>query len=190
MTSYDYAKFLWPRRMKRVAICSTILLANLTTALADPSPEVRRLMNEPVSMLDWGLDRLAQQASRQVGEKLRNGGEVPDIDAGYDWKLNQLELYVNYYEPQKAPKALCRTTINLIRRTLSPTVGKSKRLNLWVSAFQHNGYALRGTPEEALLTRSLPGLLVIKTSVAAAEGDQPFVNCSGPLLGDGISFEE
>jgi hypothetical protein len=64
-------------------------------ATADPNPTIRHLMDEPVSMLDWGMQRLQQQLEQDFTPMTRIGvidGGSPGFDAVYDFDKNEIRV--------------------------------------------------------------------------------------------------
>ena len=66
-------------------ILAAVLLIGLASkAWAEPSSEIKFLMDRPVSMLDWGMFKL----ERQLG--------IADIDASvsYFWEENEVRISI------------------------------------------------------------------------------------------------
>ena len=167
-------------------------------ALADPSQEIRRLMNEPVSMLDWGLE----QMERQLQEALSDDGirkyaglpaDPPGISLDYDRDTNRILVHAFYVgEGQRAAKVICHKTVTFLRKQLDPRYpnGKERGDHLWLSNFLHSGSgdATRTTAWK-VLEKALPNLVMLEVVVPSADAGAD-VRCSAPLTGVMVSFEQ
>lgn len=171
-----------------------ILLVALATlfhgwpAYADPSPEIRHLMDEPVSMLDWGIQSLRDWVESDVREKapglgLRGGDLV--VAGIYNWKSNQIEITVTaLYGKHPSPKDSCRSIVAAVRKSLVVESG-DKRIYPWTSLFQHGGYE-SGKDVDAAIAEKLPGIVKISALVFG----KPAASCTGSLLETPIYFQE
>ena len=94
--------------------------------LANPSPPIRRLMHEPVSMLDWGLYQLAQDLNEGMKvrmEKLQILGDTSAalLSVRYNFERDLIEVWM-MVPPDLAfkqePKELCRQAVSGLRTDL------------------------------------------------------------------------
>ena len=166
-----------------------------TIARADPSPEVRRLMNDPVSMLDWGLAELGRTTQEALHSRIQELQFPPGqlyVGAAYDWAKNEIQVTVTsslIRRPQ--PKQDCRHSVDWIRENLAPRALNKDPNNpviLWADLFKHSGYTNSGKAD-ADLGKHLSKLVVVYAFVFPATTGK-LVKCSGPLLSESIGFEE
>jgi hypothetical protein len=65
---------------------------------AEPSSTIRYLINEPMSMLDWGLYRIQLDLNRIRSLTPSPESESPsDHEVRYDWDENRIEISANIY---------------------------------------------------------------------------------------------
>jgi hypothetical protein len=180
-------------------ICTAVALGALSTlpfriALADPRPEILRLMHEPVSMLDRGLDQLQNDLRADLDyEPTRTYAglpEAPSVTAEYDRPSDRIVVSVGYVNERQDADAVCRKTITFLRNKLDPRWPNGKRRgesHLWLIDFMHTG---AGNAEHTPAWKSLetiPDLVTLKVSVPS---NRLAVNCSGRLTGDSVTFEK
>jgi hypothetical protein len=95
----------------RAIIMAFFLFAPLV-AFAEPSPTVKKLMNQPVSMFDFALYRLEQDIQSKFPES--------EIIVKYDSLKNRIIVHSNYFVTDdllksETPKQICKEhTNNLI----------------------------------------------------------------------------
>ena len=109
--------------MKAVSIRFAIGLFALSLAapaMADPSGTISKLMNEPVSLFSYGLNRLSDDLNSFAHDILK-GSEVKNAFAHttFDWATSHINLYVtilleNDEEPERLERR-CEQTIDLVR---------------------------------------------------------------------------
>jgi hypothetical protein len=111
-----------PRTRIRIdgAVAFIIACAGATQfAQADPSPEVRALMNEPVSMFDWGLMELQRMTHDSVKSSASELGFLADqlsVDVSYDFGRNEILIGVYPdFVPRSQAKVDCRNLVNHVR---------------------------------------------------------------------------
>src|SRR5579863_9105465 len=124
---------------------SLTLLALCGTVSADPSPEITYLAHEPASMLDVGLERLANAVEILLQYNLRGLGlkERPSVHASYDFERNQIEIIVAAAAPDyPAPKETCRQIVKGVQTWINST-------SAWQDGFTHSGYTLNRQQDEA-----------------------------------------
>ena len=151
-------------------------------------------MNEPVSMLDWGLDQLQRSTQDTLNSKSQDLGFPPGqmyVGAGYDFAKNEIDITITtnlYARPQ--PKDVCRNLVNWLRDQLAPQApATKKRFIFWGMLFQHSGFTNSQKSEQGLGDK-LAKLVVVAAQVAPQVNTGKLVFCSGPLLGESVNFEE
>lgn len=133
-------------KMRKAIMATTFALSLFSgTAIAGPSPEVKRLMDEPVTMLDWGMSRLRETArelardNREGGWPLPPGFHTESGWAGYDWKDDKIVVgfFVKPPSPDKRTFESCRDVWQGLRTALFISQGPAATGNK-VSASRHN----------------------------------------------------
>ncbi len=183
----------------RIAItCALSLFSG--AAAAGPSPEVKRLMDDPVTMLDWGMSRLRDTA-RELARDHREGGwplpagfETHSGWAGYDWEHDKIIVgfFVKPPPPDKRNFDSCRAVWQGLRTALFMSQGamtggnkvSATRQNteVFVTAhFLHWGFAGAAKPQH--IDRGLAERIFLKVSFGVFPDTQ--ITCESPLAGGG-----
>src|ERR1700680_3243944 len=111
-------------------------------AAADPSPGIQWLMNDKVSMLDYGLNRMQTALQQELPVIYKNGSlsniDVSDTYSPDDNKINLTisALYVpNTLPDDKDPITACLRLIYVVKKQLAtrPTTGPAS--SSWVIFF-------------------------------------------------------
>lgn len=155
------------QRNKLVSISAILLFCFLASpkAIGEPTPTVNWLMNEPVSMLDWGIYKMKQKLilSQYHPKSILNGAAIY-IDAYYDWDRNRIVLSINSISKMDRswlPKAWsdANTSVFAIGSSLD-TEGKWFAL-AWAfdSYFVPQGWSKQGQP--ATLKKDITDILEI-----------------------------
>jgi hypothetical protein len=157
--------------------------------MAEPSSKIQYLMDEPVSMLDWGMIWIDESLKGTLAEYRTS------TITYYDWNenriiisLSELGSTIGVTSKEKA-KEKCRTIVSSIRTFLgiNEKDGKpySEKSNLY-SYFSHSGFQ-RSQPEG--LYEELDNITVIRIMIFIEGVGEP-VKCEAPLLGNKIMFQE
>jgi len=81
--------------MKIIIAVFLLLLASFQISHAEPTKAVTYLINEPVSMLDWGLYKLKEELDVHAWDRINNS--TPSAHATYDWNSNRIRIIFSYY---------------------------------------------------------------------------------------------
>jgi len=171
---------------KRCAlIIVIILLIFASPCKAEPDSTIRYLMNEPVSLLDIGIDRF----NLYLGYSLGTGEGQPDsfrrspVSVSYRWEANKLRLnrilFFNKKIDVDTLKNECKEEIELIRCMVN--------YGLLESCFTHLGLATKNEPDN--LVRNLEKIIEIRIKVINSDTKKG-IECIAPLLGKDIYFME
>ncbi len=178
-----------------------LALVLLTTPiLAEPSPSISYLMNEPVSMLDWGIYRLQSLIEYQgVIEAPVETFQKQICLVLYDWDTNRLRLsfmiYPRFRSLQKTPaKQVCSSIVMRIRQIFGCAPGweSTRRITGIGTHFHHRFYEKKDYPET--LDRDIEAITYIDVRVNGSRtGQAPFDQavscaCEGSLLGPEIRY--
>jgi hypothetical protein len=154
-------------------IAVTLGLFATSWAVADPSAEIQWLMNDKLSMLDYGLNRMLAALQQELPVIYKNGSlrniDVSDTYGPVDNKINLTisAVYVPNDNPEdKDPTTACLHLIYIVKKQLAsrPTTGTES--SSWIVFFHHSGWT---TDEKAddNLTKVLPSLLRISVKIDA-----------------------
>jgi len=143
------------------------------SAAADPSPGIQWLMNDKVSMLDYGLNQMQTALQQELPVIYKNGSlsniDVSDTYSPDDNKINLTisALYVpNAVADDKDPITACLRLIYVVKKQLAtrPTTGADS--SSWVVFFHHSGWTTDNKEDDSL-AKTLPSLLKISVKIDA-----------------------
>lgn len=142
-------------------------------AVADPSPEIQWLMNDKLSMLDYGLNRMQAALQQELPVVYKNGSlsniDVSDTYSPDDNKIN-LTISARYVPSDiadaKDPTTACLRLIYVVKKQLAvrPTTGTES--SSWVVFFHHTGWTTDNKADDNL-AKVLPSLLRISVKIDA-----------------------
>ena len=156
-----------------VAIC---LAAGIS--FAEPDSTIKFLMDETVTMFDFGLYQLEQKLDKTVDEKL-----VWITKTNYNWQKNRVELlFITHNMANIQTKAdMQKTCQGLVDQIRTAVDRKSlKRM------FSHRGFTKSTAPEN--IGGSLAGLTDIIVHGYYKDGKK--LLCNAPLEGTTVSFSD
>jgi hypothetical protein len=172
-----------------------ILIA--TSAFADPSPSIRHLMSEPLSMLEWGIYRIERRAALFAWDDLDIMKQFCDVQ--YDWDVNWLRLsctiYPRFQSLQKTPpKQVCGSIISQIRTHFgigaAPHLETVRKLFGIGTYFRHQFFTQKTVPES--LEHDIEVITFIGVRILVSKNDQPrfqeAASCEGDLLSPEIRY--
>jgi hypothetical protein len=182
--------------VKRIAALQLASLLLSINAFADPSPPIRHLMGEPVSMLDWGLDHLRTDLNEGTRKRLANLGVTLPSDSGrdavtvtYDYARDVILIWmfmpIEATFPEPANE-MCHKVIDALRHDLGYYQGEKKFPLDLGTYFVPNGFTTNARQDKTL-SESLPKLVSIKATIY--KGKKP-TQCAGMLMDKTVSFEE
>jgi hypothetical protein len=159
-------------------------------AVAEPNDALRFLMNEPVSMLDWGFrnieDHLIRNQEALTATEKDLLKKTVSVSADYDWSKDAIRISIGLRlseKTQKTPMMLAdvREHVEFIVRYLRGGL----TMNPYDAFFRHKGFRHRETPENMENKLST----VTELIVTVRDKDSNILSmCSAPLLGDTITW--
>jgi hypothetical protein len=162
---------------------------------AEPTPKIKALMDEPVSLFDWGIFQIAQQLSN-----LKVAGEDVATSAAYDWSTNMIKVVFagsNFKATGKEEaKNTCKEIIVEVKSHLyidhftgkPHSVGGLFKNSFIATAFSHAGFQRTTWPEG--VAEEVENIMVIKGMVSFRPGTGGYVECESPLLSSKVLFVE
>ena len=177
--------------IRRYAVLTLLfLLAVSKSCFAEPSSTTRYLMDEPVSLMDFGLFTLQQHLST-IGD----GDPYVNPIIDYDWDLNKIRIYVwhtgHEFKTRNEAKDWGSSIICEIRKLLGIDCSTVKPLVLTGSSlvfqyFSHRGHKFSAQTKN--LGREVDKIveIVIGAYWGKSEDSKGFLRCEVPLLGTEI----
>jgi len=188
-----------------ILLITVITTAFISTRIAnaEPNPIVARLMNEPLSMLDYGLWRTELELKRYFNS-------INDIyvAARYDWKKDQIAIEVLLSEiptslQELKEKERCKSVMDSIKDyygvdTNNKNTKKTQLKNsLFGKSFIHNGYASTDISQDELF-RKLDDITQVYVSIIKHPQTKlnktnidhsNFISCESGLISSKIVFQ-
>jgi len=177
-----------------IYVVSILILATSQIVLAEPTPTIQYLMDEPVSMLDWGI--------YQMDKWLKTRSFVgsiepkPDLQTTYDWDDNKIvirvkpALLMHGFGSEKDAQKWCEDVVENVRLFFDINLQTGKRFNPPVpnplyQFFIHVGYKHSTKPKD--LAKELDKLVEIRLWVSSKKRS---MQCMAPLLGKDVFCSE
>lgn len=182
------------RLMRKMLL--TLLLFMATSAYGEPSGTFRYLMNEPLTLLEWGLYRLEKYTGTMKFEEL----DLIKVNSsvGYDWDKNRLQLgfvvYPKHMSLELTPaKELCGKMLLGIRSGFSAEFGDNIRDVMGISRFfERESFQSKSRPKS--LMKDIENATVLQVHVYTSLTDKPpyrrVVHCEGSLMGEKVMFSD
>lgn len=170
--------------MRKLIILIGCLLAG--PAWAGPDKTIQWLMDEPLSLLDYGIYKIEQ------GLQERFRGEDISSSAYYDWDSNEIRalLFVEVkYKDVSALKEECAIALDRMRVDAGNFDGElmSGEYSDWADYFQHNGFTRNNAPKQVL--KEIDKKIMLKV-VMTRHRSKTGISCQGPLLSTDVYFSE
>lgn len=166
-------------------------------ASAEPTPTVRYLMKEPMSLWDKGMIQLRDHLKNDPSSRLLY------VTVEYDWDANRIrigavELGQEALSATEA-KPWCKRTLESLRAALwvhwypDPTTGEPVVTGSMIPKFfWHEGYTTKPRPPDNLADElhSITELSAVYTGILPDNQGTKIFTCRSPLLSDKVLFEE
>jgi hypothetical protein len=173
------------------AVALSVIASGLssTQVLSGPDDTTKQLMNDSVSLLDWGILQITY--FRLNGE---NGNPVGY--ASYDYDDDR--IYIRSYTTNDAEidsekvKAICGNWIDAVRVSawVSPTEGKPlvKDYSYFASLFRHDGFVRGELADETKRLQELDKKFHIEYFIRKSDYSERY-RCTAPLLSIGFATQ-
>jgi len=156
---------------------------------AEPSKTPRFLMDEPMSLWDWGFYQLRKRVDRLEGKKI--GEALFTFGAAtYDWDKNRI-IIEGVFSGESTQKS-CVNTINKFKGTLASTYSSPERLlvnaeRLFTSMFSHaGGYQSTKRPDD--FGKQLIKIVLFEIYIHDIKKENSSISCTGTYLSDNVSI--
>ena len=175
--------------MKRAILILAFLWLFPFYSWADPSPGIRWLQNEPVTLFDWGM-RNMEESLKKASKVVQSTLEGTLMQAtNYDFTKNSITLWIVISFPkQNYTSQDCKDALTNVHRWLLVQLGnetdeKKKAYVIVNNWFSHEGFKSSDRPKN--LEKDIAELTTFKISANHKDGSG--ISCTIPLTGGPIS---
>ncbi len=161
-----------------------LVIAFFISLNAAPSKAFKFLMNDPTTMLDFGIYKLEQSLDNNVSQLKVKYNIFHTVN--YDWDNDQLEVIrtltlIN--NKKNISTALCKKELKNFKQNFYYYDGKTK-IYYYLHNFRHNGFQ-KGKNEDQQLIENIPSRTVSKI-ILYTNGFKKNVSCKSVLTSDEI----
>jgi len=176
--------------MFRILIVLSVLLSAgiVTAGEKDNQKDVlRRLMEEPVTLFDWGIAQLDKDIAQSAGRTIPTYVGKPVTGSFYDWHANRITLFVSVAVPKESRTSqACAATFNELVADLTRNTPKGPSAAGWylLNAFKPKAHFWADRFEDVgakLLDLVRLEVTFIPATFEAFDGVQRRVSCHGRL---------
>lgn len=165
------------------------LLLVSVNATAEPSNAFRYLMDEPLTLFEWGLYHLDKYTDHLEFTRLNLISNHSNIN--YDWDANRLRVEFVVYAKNKSlahtsAKDVCKEAMRSAREDFAVKYDSKVREFMGISRFfEHIEFRNSTRPKNLMAEIENATWLIVK--VYASDTDTPpytnLLSCEGPLMG-------
>lgn len=176
-----------------------ILYSNINNVYSEPSKTFSYLMNDPVTMLDFGMHKIEKELTdmhpinpTDLVHSILNNGKI--VDVNYSWETNKLNLkYIFYLKKEalkkKAAVDYCKLATNEIRGYFGANyegefARELREIGSISKYFRHSGFSSKNTPDNFM--DEIENSTIISISIRSnPQNKTPFesqAECESPLL--------
>jgi hypothetical protein len=184
--------------MNRLGVSLLVTAAWLGPAVAEPGPNVSKLMNEPVSLFSFGLYRLGETVfnlfdsryPRPLAAPL-SGEQAYSTSVSYDWDANRILIRMMQFEERPAGWDLeeeCQQVFSTARSAafINIETGEPRAesgASWFADHFTPIGYGTKDLPDD--ITVQIDQIIELIFQVGV---ERPFI-CRAPLVGTGYAIQ-
>ncbi|MEW6671311.1 MAG: hypothetical protein AB1427_06380 [Thermodesulfobacteriota bacterium] len=174
--------------MKILILIVSLLAAGATPSLAEPDEGASFLINDSVSMLDFGIYKLENEI-RAIRNDLTIRFEPPySAFVDYDWDKNKIMIVLSYGDPGDPPVKEIKSEITTVVAALKKKFGVTPAGDPFEKGgfssigdyFSHRGYTRKNTPRN--LRRDIDKLVEIKI-LFYVQNYSRYFECRNRLVG-------
>jgi hypothetical protein len=170
------------------------ILFSVNISQAEPSSNMKYLMNKPISIMDWGLINIDLQLRKLTDKTYAHELKEAQIIAPsviYNRGTNRIIIHIGIggANTKEQAKEWCKSTVDKIRSMffINLDTGKPYSVNgALYFYFTHVGYSKKSEPKG--LSEELDNITVIKVEVIYQNSKS--LICEAPLLGTSVMFQE
>jgi hypothetical protein len=177
-----------------IVIIFIILFISGSMAKAEPTSNIQYLIEDSVSMLDWGLSKIDRDLEPVLNYPIElgfNSDTIIGSSINYDLEKNRIviDVYISKATSQDQAILWCKKIVGLIKTRLNVDNDTGKPFLEATGAlypyFSHQGYKDKSEPKG--LYKELDNIAVINIRVETEASKT--VKCEAPLLGTKIIFQ-
>jgi len=163
------------------------LLLTAGTAYAEQKDVLRRLMDEPVTLFDWGIAQLDRDIRQAAARTIPKYVGDPVTGSFYNWRSDRITLFVSVAMPKQGrTRDACAATFHDIVADLTRNSPKGPSAAGWylLNAFKPKAHFWADRFEDVgakLLDVVRLEVTFIPATFEAFEGEQRRVSCHGRL---------
>lgn len=175
--------------MKKILVI-VVMCLGITNVFAEPTPTVRWLMNEPVSLFDLGMYRLSLECDKwgvKFGDqlamvlkiKLRNG---PFVDVSYDWDNNRITFRTQIFPLNEVSEEEIVSIWNAFASAIDYSRGyeqskldryEQRKTSLLTFFFNHIDYKSPDRPKD--FEKNLSNIFIATVVISLVEEDMMII---------------
>ncbi|MCH8529599.1 MAG: hypothetical protein LAT80_14790 [Balneolaceae bacterium] len=186
----------WSKSFQTIKI-TALLLCLTPIVFSEPNSTTRYLINEPVSMMDWGIFKLNGFFQNGTDYKYY-GADRGGVNVSYRWNENEILIAHTMFLKNQATtdeaNALCSSLLkdSQMRLGVNPSTGELRHGMGPERFFVHSGYASSLEPDD--LNEQIASIMRIQVSVMSKhEGDMTYSYdsvCESKLVSTRVLFSE
>lgn len=174
--------------MKIAAIIVCLLAVWVSQARTEPNESANFLINDSVSLLDFGLYKLENEIKRVQNDLTIRFQPPHSSFADYDWDENKIVIVLSYGDPGNPPVKEIKAEMKLIVAALKKNFGIAQTGEPFQKGgygsvgdyFSHRGYTKKNMPQN--LRREIEKLVEIKV-VFYVQNYSRYFECRNRLVG-------
>ncbi len=180
---------------KKTLLAATLLLI-AQLVFGEPTEKISWLMNEPLTLFEWGIFKLEQKLNKHVKHK-----EMPNLhfSVWYYWDRNRISIFGssshNEQKTEEEAKRLCKEIIYLVKHQFEINLQTGQPYEFFENStlgvcFAHFGFKAVTRPEG--IEKELDNITEIIAQVHTYPDGEDWktIKCQAPLLGTQIMFVE
>ncbi len=164
-----------------------------STVKSEPTPAVRALMQESVSLFSFGIYRLTERLNQPdiIGPDL-----IGSTDVDYRWKTNRIKIFFREFstpgycglKDSQACRDKCQSVFTALKQALCYQENCSE--NSFGAYFSHIGYSrdLVGKKTDGEVAAGLKDITEIEVQLRLSTHGSKMLVCEGPITRDKASF--
>lgn len=175
--------------MKKSILPVLLLLLWIQNVFADPNKTAQFLMNDPISLLDFGSYKLENEIKVHRNSLVIKHNPPHTVFVDYNWEENKIEIKLSYGDVGNPPKAEIKKEIiaivGALKKILGVTpAGKTYHKDGFSSVpefFSHKGYISKDRPKD--VEKEIDLLVEFKV-VYYVQNYSRYFECRNPLMSD------
>lgn len=177
--------------MKIFLIIVCLLAASVQGLQAEPNETSTFLINDPISVLDFGMYKLEKDINAYRNDLPIKHQPPHSVFVDYDWDENKIFIVLSYGEPGNTPITEIKTEIKKILTVLKRNFGvnikgepfQKNGFSTIAEYFSHRGYTKKNIPQN--FKKDIDQMVVFKV-VYYVQNYSRYFECRNMLVGNSI----